>query len=59
MCLPTFLSGYVLPVYFDKNKLAVRDLQVSFWSEAGISAGYKHEEGMKESLGINTLQTAE
>jgi len=42
-----------------KHELAVRDLQVSSSSEAGISTGYKHDEGMKANLGINRLQTEE
>jgi len=39
--------------------MAVRDLQVSCCSEAGISAGYKHDESMRANLGIDSLQTAE
>ena len=42
-----------------EQEMAVRDLQVSCWSEAGISAGYKHDGRVKENLGINRLQTAE
>ena len=38
-----------------KHELAVRDLQVSLGSEAGISTGYKHDEGMRANVGINTL----
>ena len=39
--------------------LAVHDLQVSCWNEAGISAGYKNDKGMKANLGFNSLQNAE
>jgi hypothetical protein len=58
------VSSYILLrlrlLCFDsKHDLAVRDLQVSCWSEAGISTGYKHDERLKENLGINRLQTAE
>jgi hypothetical protein len=44
------LSGYVLPVFFNEHELAGRDLQVSCWNEAGISAGYKNEEDLKENF---------
>jgi len=42
-----------------KHELAVRDLQVTCSSEAGISTDYKHAKGMKANLRINTLQTEE
>jgi hypothetical protein len=32
-----------------EHELAIRDLQVSCWNEAGISPGYKHEEGLKQN----------
>jgi hypothetical protein len=55
------VSSYILLrlrlLCFDyKHELAVHDPQVSCWSEAGISTGYKHDEGMRENLGINRLQ---
>ena len=58
------MSSYILLrlrlACFDyKHELAVRDLQVTCSSEAGISTDYKHAEGMEANLGINTLQTEE
>ena len=49
------MSSYILVrlrllCFFYEHDLAVRDPQVSCWSEAGISAGYKHDERMKENL---------
>ena len=35
-----------------KHELVVRDLQVNSSSEAGISTGYKHDDGMNANLVI-------
>lgn len=50
-----FVAVSVSRVVIMKTKLAVRDLQVTWSSEAGISSGYKQDEGLKENLGINPL----
>jgi len=49
------LSGFALPV-FNERELAVRDLQVTCWSEAGISTSYKNEEGLKENKNLTTCR---
>jgi hypothetical protein len=58
------VSSYILVrlrlACFDyEHELAVRDLQVTCWIETGNSTAYKHDEGMRTNLGINTLQTTE
>jgi hypothetical protein len=41
-----------------EDALAVRELQVSCWSETGIPTAYKNK-GMKANLGFNSLQIAQ